>query len=59
MSTDFVEAFTDGACRGNPGGAGGWGVLLREKNNSQEKRLFGGELNTTNNRMELLAAIMA
>ena len=56
MSTDLVEAFTDGACRGNPG-AGGWGVLLRYKN--KEKKLYGGELDTTNNRMELLAAIMA
>jgi len=56
MSTNLVEAFTDGACRGNPG-AGGWGVLLRYKSN--EKKLFGGELDTTNNRMELLAAIMA
>lgn len=57
MSINLVEAFTDGACRGNPGGAGGWGVLLRHK--GKEKQLFGGELNTTNNRMELLAAIMA
>ncbi len=54
MST--VEAFTDGACRGNPG-PGGWGVLLRYQDN--EKQLYGGELDTTNNRMELLAAIMA
>jgi ribonuclease HI len=52
----LVEIFTDGACRGNPG-PGGWGVLLRYQNH--EKQLSGGELHTTNNRMELLAAIMA
>ncbi len=52
----IVEAFTDGACRGNPG-PGGWGVLLRYQD--KEKQLYGGELDTTNNRMELLAAIMA
>lgn len=46
--------FTDGACRGNPG-PGGWGVLLRY--GDSEKTLHGGELNTTNNRMELTAAI--
>ncbi|MEM9255945.1 MAG: ribonuclease HI [Pseudomonadota bacterium] len=51
-----VEIFTDGACRGNPG-PGGWGALLRY--GDVEKELFGGELNTTNNRMELLAAIEA
>ncbi len=56
MTTTIVEAFTDGACRKNPG-PGGWGVLLRF--NDKEKQLYGGELNTTNNRMELLAAIMA
>jgi ribonuclease HI len=49
-----VEIFTDGACRGNPG-PGGWGVLLRY--NGTEKELWGGEIETTNNRMELLAAI--
>ena len=49
-----VEIFTDGACRGNPG-PGGWGALLRYEN--QEKPLYGGESNTTNNRMELTAAI--
>ncbi len=49
-----VEIFTDGACRGNPG-PGGWGVLLRA--NGVEKKLFGGVKDTTNNRMELLAAI--
>ena len=49
-----VEIFTDGACRGNPG-PGGWGVLLRY--NGSEKHLYGGEAHTTNNRMELLAAI--
>ncbi len=56
MTEHIVEAFTDGACRGNPG-VGGWGVLLRYKD--QEKQLYGGEPNTTNNRMELLAAIIA
>jgi len=53
-SENFVELFTDGACSGNPG-PGGWGVLLRFK--STEKELCGGELDTTNNRMELMAAI--
>jgi len=52
----LVEIFTDGACRGNPG-PGGWGALLRY--GDHEKRLCGGETNTTNNRMELLAVIMA
>ena len=51
-----VEAFTDGACSGNPG-PGGWGVLLRYR--KVEKRLHGGEASSTNNRMELMAAIMA
>ena len=51
---DIVEIFTDGACRGNPG-PGGWGVLMRC--NGVEKELYGGEDNTTNNRMELVAAI--
>ena len=54
--SDVIEAFTDGACRGNPG-PGGWGVLLRF--NGYEKRLFGGETETTNNRMELMAVIQA
>ena len=49
-----VEMFTDGACRGNPG-PGGWGVLLRYS--ETEKHLWGGETATTNNRMELTAAI--
>lgn len=49
-----VEIYTDGACRGNPG-PGGWGALLRY--NGTEKQLWGGESNTTNNRMELSAAI--
>lgn len=52
----MIEAFTDGACRGNPG-PGGWGVLLRF--NDHEKRLCGGEKETTNNRMELMAVIQA
>ena len=51
-----VEIFTDGACRGNPG-PGGWGALLRS--GTTEKPLYGGEPDTTNNRMELLAAINA
>lgn len=51
-----VYAFTDGACKGNPG-VGGWGALLRY--GDKEKELWGGELNTTNNRMELMAAIEA
>jgi ribonuclease HI len=51
-----VEIFTDGACRGNPG-PGGWGALLRYK--GREKKLYGAEPDTTNNRMELMAAIMA
>ena len=52
--SNVIEIYTDGACRGNPG-PGGWGVLLRYKNT--EKELYGGEDNTTNNRMELMAAI--
>ena len=49
-----VEIFTDGACRGNPG-PGGWGALLRYGDN--ERELCGGEHETTNNRMELMAVI--
>lgn len=49
-----VEIFTDGACKGNPG-PGGWGALLRY--GDTEKELWGGDAETTNNRMELLAAI--
>ena len=49
-----IEIFTDGACRGNPG-PGGWGALLRA--GKHQKELFGGEDATTNNRMELMAAI--
>ncbi|ODU45049.1 ribonuclease HI [uncultured Aquimonas sp.] len=51
-----VEIYTDGACLGNPG-PGGWGALLRH--GEHEKELAGGEPDTTNNRMELLAAIRA
>jgi ribonuclease HI len=51
-----VEAFTDGACSGNPG-PGGWGVVLRA--GQHEKELSGGEPLTTNNRMEMMAAIAA
>ncbi|OHC90070.1 MAG: ribonuclease HI [Sideroxydans sp. RIFOXYB12_FULL_59_6] len=53
---DVVDVFSDGACKGNPG-IGGWGVLLRAK--GKERELCGGEAHTTNNRMELMAAIAA
>lgn len=56
MTETAVHIFTDGACKGNPG-PGGWGALLRYK--GREKELFGGELDTTNNRMELMAVIRA
>ncbi len=56
MSDGTVEVFTDGACRGNPG-PGGWGAVLRF--NGRERELYGGERETTNNRMELTAAIQA
>lgn len=51
-----ISIFTDGACRGNPG-PGGWGAVLQY--GDKEKELFGGEAHTTNNRMELMAAIRA
>lgn len=56
MAEERVQIFTDGACSGNPG-PGGWGALLRWK--GTEKELSGGERKTTNNRMELMAAIKA
>ncbi len=56
MAEEVVEIYTDGACRGNPG-PGGWGALLRFK--GTEKTLSGADAATTNNRMELMAAIMA
>ena len=52
----IIDIYTDGACKGNPG-RGGWGALLRA--GAQEKELWGGERETTNNRMELLAVIRA
>ena len=52
-----VEIYTDGACKGNPG-PGGWGALLRTPA-GHEKEIYGGELDTTNNRMELTAVIRA
>jgi ribonuclease HI len=55
-STPEVEIFTDGACRGNPG-PGGWGAILRY--GAVEKELSGGDPATTNNRMEMTAAIVA
>jgi ribonuclease HI len=51
-----IEIYTDGACKGNPG-PGGWGALL--KSSDAQKELFGGELETTNNRMEMMAVIEA
>jgi ribonuclease HI len=56
MMSDRVDIYTDGACRGNPG-PGGWGAVLRYR--GKEKQLYGGEDETTNNRMELKAVIMA
>jgi len=56
MSGQVVEIWTDGACKGNPG-PGGWGALLRQ--GRHEKELFGGEAQTTNNRMELTGVIEA
>ena len=54
--TDVVDIWTDGACKGNPG-LGGWGALLRH--GDREKTICGGEADTTNNRMELMAVIEA
>lgn len=56
MKDQIVDIFTDGACSGNPG-PGGWGAILRFQ--GQEKEIAGGDLQTTNNRMELMAAIQA
>ncbi len=55
MKSEKIILYTDGACRGNPG-LGGWGVWLTY--GDHEKEIFGGESDTTNNRMELMAAIM-
>ena len=52
----MIKVYTDGACKGNPGD-GGWGALII--NGSENKELYGGEKNTTNNRMELMAVILA
>ncbi len=56
MSGPHVEIFTDGACSGNPG-PGGWGAILRS--GGHEKEISGGERDTTNNRMEMMAVIKA
>ena len=56
MADNVITIYTDGACSGNPG-PGGWGVLLRW--NGHEKELCGGEVETTNNRMEMMAVIEA
>jgi ribonuclease HI len=53
---DLIEIYTDGACKGNPG-PGGWGAWL--KSGMHQKEIFGGEAQTTNNRMELMAVISA
>ncbi len=55
-SEEVVDIYTDGACSGNPG-PGGWGAILRA--NGKEKEIFGGEPETTNNRMEMTAVIEA
>jgi ribonuclease HI len=52
----MIKVYTDGACKGNPG-QGGWGALILENDSSRE--IYGGESNTTNNRMELMAVIKA
>lgn len=52
----MINIYTDGACKGNPG-PGGWGALIIE--NGEKNEIFGGEANTTNNRMEIMAVIMA
>ncbi len=57
MGLNEVVIYTDGACKGNPG-PGGWGVLMRSPDGT-EKELFGGEVGTTNNRMEMMAVIQA
>ena len=57
QNLSHVVIYTDGACKGNPG-PGGWGVLLRAADGT-EKELFGGDLETTNNRMEMMAVIQA
>jgi len=54
--SQIVEIYTDGACKGNPG-PGGWGAWMKYGQSSKE--IYGGELDTTNNRMELMAAIAA
>ncbi len=56
VNGEIVYVFTDGACRGNPG-PGGWGAILRYQ--GRERELYGAEADTTNNRMEMMAAIQA
>lgn len=56
VNQEIVYVFTDGACRGNPG-PGGWGAILRYQ--GRERELYGAEADTTNNRMEMMAAIQA
>ncbi|NEN74773.1 ribonuclease HI [Pelistega sp. NLN82] len=56
MSTEFIDIWTDGACKGNPG-PGGWGAVLQYGPHTKE--IYGGEKETTNNRMEMMAVIEA
>lgn len=57
LSPEPILVYTDGACKGNPGGIGGWGAVIT--NYEWIREVFGGELDTTNNRMELMAVIKA
>ena len=59
MNKPQVIAYTDGGCRGNPGGIGAWGVVLVNTTTNSYRELAGGERDTTNNRMEMMAAIEA
>jgi ribonuclease HI len=56
-SSDEITIYADGACKGNPGGIGGWGAVIT--NLEWIKEIYGGELSSTNNRMELMAVIQA
>jgi ribonuclease HI len=57
ITAEPIHIYADGACKGNPGGIGGWGAMIT--NYEWIHEMFGGELNSTNNRMELMAVIQA